>query len=157
MKKLLSLIIFIGISITTYCQKGDSLPIPDTAKLTLGKVYSDVKSGIQGLAQSLKVPATHVYNIMIKQQLVKSISSLVIITTFAVMVFLFIKMGKNYQARYDKSNVDSDETMMIIGYIGFVVSALLFIKFFWADYDVIIGGFVNPEYGAIKEIISFVK
>ena len=75
MKKVLSVIVAMVFVFVSYSQKVDSLQIPDTAKLTLSKVYSDVKSGINGLAQSLKVPATHVYEIMIRQQIAQSISN----------------------------------------------------------------------------------
>lgn len=146
MKKVLSLIMAMTFLFVSYAQKTDSLPIPDTAKLTLGKVYSDVKAGINGLAQSLKVPATHVYGVMVKQQTVSAITWLIVdIFLFLVALFFAIVWG------IDKSE-DKNEWWGVP-----VVFFCIFLIFIFFNLSDIIGGLINPEYGAIKEIISFVK
>lgn len=145
MKKTLMSIAIICISILSYSQKTDSLPIPDTAKLTLSKVYSDVKSGIEGLSKSLKVPAQHVYGIMVKQQVVDSITWLV-----ANLLVLLLTMTALIYWIKDKKTKDEWFGVPLIGILIFFI--LLF-----CTLSTIVAGFVNPEYGAIKEIISFVK
>lgn len=157
MKKIVTLLLAMFFTINLFSQNVDSIPLPDTTKLTLNKVYTDVKAGINGLAQSLKVSATHVYGIMVKQQIVKAVSNLVVIIVFAIIAILLLNMGSRYRTRHEKSQAEADENLMIVGYIGFVMSAFIFIGFFLFRYDDIIGGFINPEYGAIKEIIRFVK
>lgn len=144
MKKVFALIISITFVFISFAQN-DSIPISDTAKLTLNKVYSDVKSGIQGLAQSLKVPATHVYTIMVKQQRVSAITW-VIVDSFLFLVCLF------FIIIWAISKDDRDEWWGVP-----VFFTLVFLIFLFLTVTEIIGGFVNPEYGAIKEIISFVK
>lgn len=134
------------ITVNCFAQTKDSLPIPDTAKLTLGKVYSDVKAGINGLAQSLKVPATHVYSVMIKQQTVGAITWL-IVDIFLFLVALFFIIVWTLDKKDDRNEWWGVPVVFII----------IFLIFIFFNLSNIVGGFVNPEYGAIKEIISFVK
>ena len=155
MKKLLTVIIAMGFLFTTYAQKVDSLP--DTTKLTLGKVYSDVKAGINGLAQSLKVPATHVYTVMIKQQTTRAISDLIFDIVFIALSFILYFAGMKMWRLLSVKKTDELESACIMTFIFCVVSTLIAVCSFWSDYSGIVTGFVNPEYGAIKEIISFVK
>ncbi len=169
MKKVLLLIITTGFIITTYSQKIDTLPIPDTAKLTLSKVYSDVKSGLIGLSESLKVPATHVYKILVKQQLANSISYLSLVLIFVICsIVLYRLSSKNYNAHLkyclekqnDKDPDIWDSTFSIVSIVCAIMSGITFIVSivcFCSYFNEIIVGFTNPEYGAIKEIISFVK
>lgn len=155
MKKVLSVIIAMSFLFTTYSQKVDSLP--DTTKLTLGKVYSDIKVGINSLAQSLKVPATHVYEIMMRQQISQSISNLVFVFVFLIISIILYKVGIKTYKLY---NVEKNEDLAGITFISFLlcaISIIICVCSFWSDYSSIITGFINPEYGAIKEIISFVK
>lgn len=158
MKKVLSIIIAMSFLFTSYAQKVDSLNnLTDTAKLTLTKVYADVKAGINGLAQSLKVPASHVYNIMVKQQITQSISNLIFVLVFILLSIILYKVGMKTYKLY---NVKKDEDLISITIITFIlcaVSTLFSVGSFWSDYSSIVTGFTNPEYGAIKEIISFVK
>lgn len=156
MKKLLTLLL-IFISSYSFAQK-DSLPIPDTAKLTLGKVYSDMKSGIQGLATALKVPATHVYGIMIRQQTTRAISDLIFDLAFILLSIILYKVGiKMYRGIKDVKSTDEQDGIMVFTFILCGVSIFIAVCSFWNDYSGIVAGFFNPEYGAIKEIISFVK
>ena len=157
MKQLFSILIAMSFLFTTYSQKADSLPIPDTAKLTLGKVYSDVKNGINGLAQSLKVPATHVYGIMIKQQTTRAISDLIFDMMFILLSFILYSVGMKAAKKLAIKKTDEIETVCIISFVCCCISTLIAVCSFWSDYSGIVSGFVNPEYGAIKEIISFVK
>lgn len=159
MKQFLSVIIAMSFLFSTYSQKVDSLP--DTTKLTLGKVYSDVKAGLNGLAQSLKVPASHVYSVMIRQQVAQSISDLIFFIAFIILSITLYKIGMKTMSKIDdKKDKETDG-----GYIGITVVSFLLCGFttivcicsFWHDYSSIVTGFTNPEYGAIKEIISFVK
>lgn len=155
MKKVLSVIIAMSFLFVSYAQKTDSLP--DTAKLTLTKVYADVKAGINGLAQSLKVPATHVYSVMVRQQLAQSIANLIFFFAFVILSIILYKAGIKTYKLY---NVNKDDDLVGITFVTFFlcgISTIVCIVGFWSDYSSIITGFTNPEYGAIKEIISFVK
>lgn len=159
MKKLITLTIFLFLFLS-FRSNADSLtiPIPDTSKITLTKVYNDVKSGITGLASALKVPATHVYKILVKQQVVYSIAYCIfplIMITFLSISYksaLISKWGDSYSS--DKENRwNKYATFTIItGVIGgiFIITTCIYI-------NDIITGFINPEYGAIKDIMNFIR
>lgn len=167
MKKVLSIIIAMSFLFTSYAQKEDSLS--DTSKLTLTKVYSDVKAGISGLAQSLKVPATHVYEILIRQQVTYSIINICTVLglfLFCCLTGRYAKLTYKghlalYKSRTERDDADIDDTAK-----GPIAVALTVISVALGIAGVIVLcvtmqqtviGFTNPEYGAIKEIISFVK
>lgn len=130
-----------------------TINIPDSASVTFSKVYTDVKTGIAALASSLKVGAEHVYEILVRQQLVKSITWLVEIL---VIILLFIFMAKPVW-KWSTTNADESGGISyapgVILYICLSVSLIVGL----CHIENIITGFVNPEYGAIKDIISIVN
>lgn len=168
MKKVLSVIIAMSFLFTTYSQnKVDSLP--DTTKLTLSKVYSDVKAGISGLAQSLKVPATHVYEILVRQQVTYSIINICTVLVLFIFCLLAGRYAKItykghlvlYKQRTQRDDADIEDTPKgIIAVVLTIISVALGIAgliVLCVTMQQTVIGFTNPEYGAIKEIISFVK
>lgn len=152
----------ITITIVTMMFICSSYAQTDTSKLTLNKVYSDIKVGIASLSQSLKVPATHVYGILVKQQVANSIISIclivVLLITAIISVIVAIKM-------YNKAKVESNsypiETtpglFFVVFSVGSAFLAIGCIIMICSTMESIVIGFTNPEYGAIKEIISIVK
>lgn len=168
MKKIIFLLV-VFITFSCSAQK-DSIIIPNAAKLTFSKVYSDVKEGIQGLAVALKTPAIHVYQVMIRQQIVKSIINVCTV----LGLFLCCIIGANYARATYKEHIklyseqnggslraDIDDTPkgplavgLTIVSIGLGLAGVIVLCVTMQE---TITGFVNPEYGAIKEIISFVK
>ena len=123
----------------------------DSTALTLNKVYEDVKEGIQGLAVALKAPAEHVYKIIVKQQVVNSVSYLI---TWLILLLPLITI-KWWLINLEEA---SDSIGWFIGFIFIViVPAIIGIIGLAVTSSEIITGFVNPEYGAIKDIMSFIK
>lgn len=158
MKKAIILMTTMAFSILCFAKNADSTYLPDTAKLTLSKVYSDVKSGIDGLAKSLKVPATHVYNIMIRQQVAQAISNLLFVLVFVILSIIFYKVGMKTWSEIEQTKQEDELVgITIFSFFFCGICSLVTICSFWHDYSDIVTGFTNPEYGAIKEIISFVK
>lgn len=138
---------------TTFAQKPDT-PfvgigplIPDTTSVTFTKVYKDVKGAIEGLASGLKVGATHVYLVLVKQQYINAwiwiiLGGVGIILAITGVILLF---GKE----------EIDDMRGIPG----IILGILGLAFFFiciCNLDAIITGFANPEYGALKEIIKLV-
>lgn len=119
--------------------------IPDSAKLTFSRVYSDVKTGIAALAASLKVGAEHVYGILVRQQLVISLTWLIFLIISCVMWIPFFKYMP------DDEGVKCPYIVFIGG------SSFLFTLVSFCHIEMILTGLINPEYGAIKDIISIVK
>ena len=134
-------------------------------------MYNDVKSGIAGLASALKIGAEHVYIVIVKQQIVKAISDLlVVLILITVSIVLYNKCRKTYDehlklAGWDgksrASNIDLDDTAkgvtsIFLG-VGCAIALVAGIICFCINYNEIIMGFVNPEYGAMGDIITFVR
>ena len=109
-------------------------------------LYQDVKEGLSGLATGLKVGVEHVYIVLVKQQIVNSITWVIIYLLFIFIWYLFVK-NWNYLAK------ETDDVVNIIGSV--VLTIILIALVFTLNKTVM--GFVNPEYGAIKDIINFVS
>lgn len=131
------LLVFVNVSAQ------DTVKVDPQTQLTLNRVYEDVKEGIAGLATALKAPAEHVYEILVRQQVVYAWSSLALtIVGIALALLGFYAWSKDWE--------DFGIFLTIIG----TITCLCGLIFFFA---MGIGGFINPEYGAIKDIIHFVK
>lgn len=164
---LLSCATFATTQTDTTLQKTEELVdsvIPDSASLTFKEVYSDIKSGIGALASALEVGAEHVYTILVRQQIAVSIY-------YSSMLFIgmvLIVMGCNSISKSawgDPTHYTDDEKdskyykgyafnryaifSILFNFIGIII---LFIGLI--NIDLIVNGFVNPEYGAIKEILA---
>ena len=121
-----------------------------TTALTFNKVYENVKEGIQGLASALKAPAEHVYEVLIKQQLVNSWFGTILIIVLLVLLFISIQYLKDCNNNEDIKDLTGPILLVIIA------SVVTFVVFIVVGPD-ILTGFFNPEYGAIKDIINFIK
>lgn len=108
-----------------------------------------------GLAAGLKVGAEHVYQVLVKQQIVKSIIWLLIAIISGFFVGNWFKAYKNKTEEW----TDNYEDVTFIGVVrGLQIClGLVLLVASIINIDVIVTGLINPEYGAIKEIINFVK
>lgn len=114
-------------------------------------VYEDARAGLIGLAKALKVGVEHVYVVLVRQQLVKSITGTFIIgllVLFAVLFFTNLKKAE--EAGRDSYYIKA----AIFGFLSFVF--LLYVLMSGTIPEVVTG-FVNPEYGAMESIFNFVK
>lgn len=146
--------------------------IPDSAQLTFSKVYQDVKTGISALASSLKVGADHVYGVLVKQQMVYAFTYIATIILLIIVSLIGYKeaksiykshretgeqvVGKDRMADWDLD--DSPRGILSVAVsiltIGCAIASIIV---FCVQIDTIMMGIINPEYGAIKDIISIVK
>lgn len=124
-------------------------PVKDTS-LTPLLVYKDVKAGLVGLAGALKAPVEHVYGVLIKQQVVHSISYLIAVIAASILSWLLLHNGMKFMKSddYELGGIG----MTVVGCIAIAVTACAF----FAEIGSIVTGFVNPEYGAIKDIFEFI-
>jgi len=174
MKKVLFLFAMLLMVITTYSQSatvvvdGDTLTeskcsIPYESKVTMSKVYSDVKAGLVGLADGLKTTAEHVYVVLVRQQIVYAVSY-TILDLFLIILTIFFSLNfiKNNR-RFSDSKDDwyHDDFEDHFGSIGMliisIILGILTIISLSLTISDIMTGFINPEYGAIKDIINFIK
>jgi uncharacterized membrane protein YuzA (DUF378 family) len=117
-------------------------------------VYTDIKDGISALASGLKVGAEHVYEILVKQQIVNAITLLIVGIIGLILMLNFIKKYKDPKEHWG----DDDEPtgLGILRTLQLLLALILFALFIFSI-DEVIMGFVNPEYGAIETIIDIVK
>lgn len=144
---LLSLITIVTISANA--QDTAIKKVVDTSKVTFSTVYSDVKEGLKGLGSALKVGSEHVYSVLVKQQLIYALSWL--------LVFLAGLIGFIYAITLiSKADFDEGEWKAVVGPILGVITLIISIVSVCHG-DVILGGLINPEYGALHDIMDFIK
>jgi len=138
--------------------------INDSAKSTFEIVYTDFKDAIKSIAANLKVGAEHVYKVLIRQQIVKSISY--ILGTIAGIILLSIGIKflnwinndfKDWKKNRKSDYMDDYFHWKIILGIVFTLVGFVCIIIGIANFDVIFTGLINPEYGAIEDITKFIK
>ena len=121
---------------------------------TFKAMYSDFKYGITALAGSLKVGAEHVYEVLVKQQIVYSIIWLLVliigITFICIWLYRYKDDKEEWENRQDATALGVFRTLQLFcGALMFILGMI--------NIDTIITGFINPEYGALKEVIEMVK
>lgn len=194
MKNLILSIVFIFASITSFAQKKsevgqmatdagssvkegisavhkdlkEAVPVVyNDVKSASGTLYSDAKKVIGELAAALKVGAEHVYIVLVKQQVVHSITNLIGYIACGLGIFFLFramdrglkrirKMNETISYKYDKKDISSD-TWAFIGCFGGIILSIVTTVFFFGTIQETVTGFVNPEYGAITHIIDLIN
>lgn len=134
--------------------------LPDSSQLTFKEVYSDVKAGLTGLASALKVGAEHIYEVLIKKQISDSITGTILFVISIILLFIATKyLRKLYAWDINRQKDDHYKDYFGIIMVTIIVYALglTLLGFCLANLNSIVQGYVNPEYGAIKEILEFTK
>lgn len=126
--------------------------LPDSSQLSFKEVYTDIKAGLSGLGSALKVGSEHVYEVLIKQQIVYGILYSIIFLLGIILTSIGIRM-------FHKSKTSDWEapTILILSILCFWVGGLTLLGIGIGHIDNITTGFINPEYGAIKDILEFIK
>lgn len=128
----------------------------DTSTLSK-QVYADVKQGLAGLATALKVGVEHVYEVIVRQQVVKAISDLVLVIFLIVVAFILLHYCKKLVKYCEtKDNKGVEISACLLGFGSAVVYIIALVSF-CCLYAEIVSGLVNPEYGALQDIINFVS
>jgi TRAP-type C4-dicarboxylate transport system permease small subunit len=129
----------------------------DPTEVTFSQVYNDVKGALSGVSDALKVGAEHVYEILVRQQLINSITHLIVILILSLSSYLGLKyVYKNMYTIDELGNKEFNEGVIPVA----IICAFLFVFAIinaCIHTETILTGFLNPEYGAIMEIKSFIK
>ena len=133
----------------------------DDSKNLISNVYSDVKSlgpdikgALVNIADALKTTSEKVWDILVKQQLVFSISYLITFIMAFIIWFQFRKQLKILNTDLDQDGLVKEKNIPIVIILGILAFAdSIFASFHLVE---MITGFVNPEYGALKNIIEVV-
>lgn len=171
--KYITIIALMLCSIASFAQ--DTPPVEEQKEWmeNVDYIYDKTTEAISQMADALAVPAGHVYYILVKQQVAfaAAYSSLIIFGIVFLIAFLktlhagnadFRKRAAEWrEAYYEKRygyGTPSRPTEWGGGYIGgSVVLALMATGLLiggLVHIEEIFIGFINPEYGAIKEILS---
>ena len=133
------------------------------------KVSHKIYEGLSQLAAGLKTTADNVWDITVRQQLVYSIANLIlgIFMFFIVRYIIFSGYRRyvNYNEAYNKAtnNVEGyryyaiDEGSWLANFIVGSTLGIISIALFILNIQQTITGFVNPEFGAMRQIIEFVS
>jgi hypothetical protein len=130
----------------------ETLTAVDTSS-NFNLIYTDIKDGIAALASGLKVGAEHVYTILVKQQIVKAITWLIL---FILSIILIVNWLNKYNSKEIWADDDEPTGLGVVRVMQILAGICIFILSM-INIDTIITGFVNPEYGAIETIIDIVK
>lgn len=146
----LVLIMFVAIVAIPTTAIAHPKQFPDSTTVTFGKVYNDVKSGLVELGAALKVGAEHVYIVLVRQQRVNAITSTVL---YVFIIFDFWLFAWALRTAEPGSKVTLTDVVSIISGLLALVGAI----YFFATLRATVGGYVNPEYGAIKDILRIIQ
>lgn len=126
----------------------------DSTKVTFSQVYQDFKGALSGAAEALKTGSEHVYEVLVRQQVVNSISLLIVSILLFTTAYFAFKFCNTKEIKDGLEDVDVGPVFAVIGTSVLIVSAIAFTAFHVTE---IVTGFVNPEYGAIQDIREFIQ
>lgn len=130
----------------------DSKGVVSTVYNDIKSLAPDIKSALVSIADGLKTTSEKVWDILVKQQLVFSLSYLIIFISSFFLWFQFkkhlnnVKTDLNEDLSFKESNI---ALCIIFGLLALIDSIIA-----GAHLVDMITGFVNPEYGALKNIIE---
>lgn len=122
-------------------------------KPLMHKMYDDIKEALVGLSGALKVGTEHVYKVLVKQQMVNSVMYIIL---GLISIFLLNNFIKAYKSDEEWADFDNPTGIGVIRVLQAILGLVLcFMSLI--NIDLIMTGLINPEYGAMKEIISWIK
>lgn len=129
------------------------------SKPIMNQIYEDVKEALVGLSGALKVGSEHVYKVLIKQQIVNSVIFLFLGILSTYLIINFMKNYKSDEQWILKNTNSNDPPPTFLGVIRGLqmVLAIILLMIFLFNIDVVMTGFINPEYGALTEIMKWIK
>jgi len=132
----------------------ETLSVVDTSS-NFKNIYNDLKGGVAAIAQSLKIGAEHVFIVLVKQQVVNAIVYLVLALIGIILAFAAYRQWG--LIKYNAKGDSIAEVRPVVFSVIFCVLSFILLIITIFNIDTIIMGFVNPEYGAIQDIIKFVR
>lgn len=124
----------------------------DTSRLSK-QVYADFKQALAGIASALKVGVEHVYIVLVKQQIVKAIQW----TILGILPIIFLLVFGKSVHRWTVKNWDESDGFTAIPWLIFFGLCTYGLIVGINHLDTIVTGFVNPEYGAMTDIMDFIQ
>ena len=129
--------------------KGAIGTVYSDVKSSTASVYPDIKEAVVAIGKAIGVAAEHVYSVLVKKYIVIGIKELCwCLFGFIILIIGFIgwkkatPIGQPITYRVIPSSI-----MMFVGLI--IVCTV--------NYDDMLMGLINPEYGAINYILEYTK
>lgn len=118
-------------------------------KDVIKELYPDIKDALKSIGSAIGVAAEHVYTVLVKRYVVEGVTQLLIFIGSIVLLIFGIR-GVN---RFMKNEA------IITWKITFPVifSVIGFIMLLCVNYNDMLMGIINPEYGAINYIIEYTQ
>ena len=110
---------------------------------------------IEQLALKLGTTTEYLWSVLLKQAYISAITTLIYLVGIIGAGFLLLKAHIAFSKETEESNSkywDSGELQFIMIALAFIWSVLFIVAFF--SIENIVNGFLNPEYWALKEIMS---
>ena len=129
--------------------KGAVSTVYNDGKDLLGEIYPDVKSAIVQIGKAIGVAAEHVYTVLVKKYVVEGIKHLIILIGSLILLIIgVISVNKHIKASKRLTYALIIPAICLIS--GFIMITNV-------DYDAMLMGLVNPEWGAINYILEYSK
>lgn len=113
-------------------------------------LYPDVKSAVVAIGKAIGVAAEHVYTVLVKKFVVDGIVQLLPF----LLGLILIGVGWYKLSGYIKTHLDKVGWGILYPIILIIISIVTFIN---VDYNVMVMGLINPEYGALNYILEYSK
>lgn len=121
----------------------------------IDKYGGKVSAAMVAIAKELKQPVEHIYAVLVRQQIVKSIADLFLFLVTIVLSYISIKAMINPKANWDWNNNDGN-IYSVGGFILAIISMIILIVSL-CNFNEMVTGFINPEFGAMQDIVGFFK
>jgi hypothetical protein len=138
-------------TLTTVYQDGKDVisTIYGDSKELAGNLYPEVKSAVIAIAKAIGVAAEHVYTVLVKKFVVDAIVQLLPFLLGLLLIGIaWFKMSGYFKAHEKiEWHILYPCTLLVAGIVALSC----------VDYNVMVIGLVNPEYGALNYILEYSK
>jgi steroid 5-alpha reductase family enzyme len=106
---------------------------------------------LEDLAAKLQVSSAHLWEVLVTQAFVSSVTSLAVLAALSIAAYNVRKHIKSLGSIDDMSGLDFAALS-----VACVIYAIYLVGFM-ISLDSIVAGLINPEYTALKEVLSVLK
>ena len=116
-------------------------------------LYPDIKSAISSIAKGVGVAVEHVYGVLVKKYFVVGIKEAMFMV-FAIILLIFSSVWLKQILQETKLKGEPITYRIVFPLVLFIIGM---IKLLTINYDDMLMGIINPEYGAINYILEYAK
>lgn len=125
----------------------------------VGEISSGIANKVEivftKIAEQIGQGADYFWPILIRQQTVEAITCLVAIIVLTMLTLISVSVCKKFYIAYSEEKLGVDPVICSCIVLGVFLIAL--ISTVLSTSNNIVTGFINPEYGAAKDVIEMIK